>query len=95
MSESFDVAEAKSRFSELLNRAAYGRERFVIRKRGKPVAAIVSTEDLTRLEQPQPEPSGLLGAAGCMADFPEWADIMEEVVRERHERFDERQVDLD
>ena len=44
------VAEAKNRFSDVLRRAEYGGERVVVERHGKPVAAIVSTEDLRRLE---------------------------------------------
>jgi prevent-host-death family protein len=47
----FSVSEAKSAFSEVLNRAAYGRERIVILSRGKPKAAVVSIEDLELLEE--------------------------------------------
>ena len=36
-------------FSELLNRAGYGRERFVLTRRGRGVAALVSIADLERL----------------------------------------------
>jgi prevent-host-death family protein len=86
MSESVDVAEAKSKFSELLNRAAYGKERFLIRKRGRPVGAIVSVADLERLETAaEAESGGLLAAAGTLADFDDWADIMDEVVRDRQD----------
>lgn len=44
------VAEAKNRFSDVLRRAEYGGERVIVQRHGKPVAAIVSTEDLRRLE---------------------------------------------
>jgi prevent-host-death family protein len=44
------VAEAKNRFSDVLRRAEYGGERVIVERHGKPVAAIVSTEDLRRLE---------------------------------------------
>lgn len=44
------VAEAKNRFSDVLRRAEYGGERIVVERHGKPVAAIVSTDDLRRLE---------------------------------------------
>jgi len=44
------VAEAKNRFSDVLRRAEYGGERVIVARHGKPVAAIVSTEDLRRLE---------------------------------------------
>ena len=44
------VAEAKNRFSDLLRRAEYAGERVVVHRHGKPVAAIVSTQDLERLQ---------------------------------------------
>ena len=47
------VHEAKTRLSEYLNRAAYRGERILVERHGKPVAALVSVEDLRRLEEPQ------------------------------------------
>src|SRR5262245_7687239 len=44
------VAEAKNRFSDVLRRAEYGGQRVIVERHGKPVAAIVSTDDLRRLE---------------------------------------------
>jgi prevent-host-death family protein len=44
------VADAKNHFSDVLRRAEYGGERVIVERHGKPVAAIVSTEDLRRLE---------------------------------------------
>lgn len=48
--ETINVAEAKSRFSELISRAATG-ERFIIQRRERPVAALIGTTDLERLER--------------------------------------------
>jgi prevent-host-death family protein len=45
------VSEMKDTLSEVLNRAAYGRERIVIASRGKPKAAVISVEDLQLLEE--------------------------------------------
>ncbi len=45
-----NVTEARKKFLELLNRAEYGKERIRIERHGKPVAAIISYEDLNRLE---------------------------------------------
>lgn len=42
--------EARDGFAETLNRVAYGRARVLVQRRGKPVAAIVSIEDLQTLE---------------------------------------------
>ena len=43
------VADAKKNLSALMSRASINNERFLIQRRGKPVAALVSTEDLARL----------------------------------------------
>lgn len=48
--ETINVAEAKSRFSELISRAAAG-ERFIIQRRERPVAALIGTTELERLER--------------------------------------------
>jgi prevent-host-death family protein len=45
------VSEMKDTLSEVLNRAAYGRERIVIASRGKPKAAVISLDDLELLEE--------------------------------------------
>lgn len=45
------TSEARDEFSEILNRVAYGRERVVIRRRGKDLAAVIPIEDLRRLER--------------------------------------------
>ena len=52
------VADAKRNLSELTSRAAYNNERFLIQRRGKPTAALVSIEDLARLEKEPVAPSG-------------------------------------
>src|SRR5438477_11962788 len=44
------VAQAKNHFSDVLRRAQYGGERVIVERHGKPVAAIVSTDDLRQLE---------------------------------------------
>jgi prevent-host-death family protein len=48
--ETINVAEAKSRFSELISRAASG-ERFIIQRRERPVAALIGATELERLER--------------------------------------------
>jgi prevent-host-death family protein len=48
--ETIKVAEAKSRFSELISRAATG-ERFIIQRRERPVAALIGAAELERLER--------------------------------------------
>ncbi len=43
--------DARDALSELLNRAAYGKERLVLTRRGKPLAALVPLEDLELIEE--------------------------------------------
>jgi prevent-host-death family protein len=45
------TAEARKNMAELLNRAAYGGERFVVTRHGKELVAIVPVADATILER--------------------------------------------
>ena len=64
------VAAAKSRLSELIAKSSYAKERFVITRRNKPVAALVSLEDLKLIEQNE-ERQGLASIAGKWKGFEE------------------------
>lgn len=48
--QSIRIAEAKARFSDLVSRVAAG-ERFMIRRRERDVAVLLSPADLERLER--------------------------------------------
>jgi prevent-host-death family protein len=45
--------EAKEEFSELINRVTHNKERIVLTRRGKEIAAIISFEDFQDLQQTQ------------------------------------------
>ena len=45
------TVKARESFSEVINRSAYGKERIVLTRRGKKVAAVVPVEDLNLLEE--------------------------------------------
>jgi prevent-host-death family protein len=45
------TAEARNEFSEIINRASFGKERIVLTRRGKELAAVVPMEDLELLER--------------------------------------------
>lgn len=49
--ENISAAEARKQLAELLSRAAYGKERFVLTRHGKEMGAIVPVEDLDLLER--------------------------------------------
>jgi prevent-host-death family protein len=44
------IAEARDQFSEAINRAAYGKERIFVTRRGRRLAVIVPVEDIEALE---------------------------------------------
>ena len=46
-----NVSKARSEFPELVNRAAYGKERTIVSRRGKDMAAVIPMEDLHLLER--------------------------------------------
>jgi prevent-host-death family protein len=50
MAEVFPLTSARARLGELVKRARYGRERLVITEHGRPVAAIVSVDELAELQ---------------------------------------------
>lgn len=45
------IVEARANLSDALNKVAYSGERIVLKRHGKPAAAIVSVEDLELLEE--------------------------------------------
>ncbi len=94
MENVLSVANAKKHLSEIMSRVAYNNERFLIERRGKPMAALVSAEDLARLEQEPKAGQGLMSAVGACADFDEWDEMIEEIYRQR-EQAQDRDVSLD
>jgi prevent-host-death family protein len=70
------VAEAKKHFSELLGRVAYGGERIVISKRGRPMAILVPPA------QPKAERS-LGGIEGWLEEDDPFFETMDQIVRNR------------
>ena len=45
------ASKVRDDFADTLNRVAYGRERIVLRRRGKDLAALVPIEDLALIEK--------------------------------------------
>ena len=46
-----NVSKAREEFPDLVNRAAYGKERTLVSRRGKDLAAVIPIEDLRLLER--------------------------------------------
>jgi prevent-host-death family protein len=77
-SKHVSVAEVKATLSEQIREAEHGRT-VVITRRGRPVAALVSADELQRLRRLQsagPE-AGLASIAGGWTDSEELADLLE------------------
>ncbi|MFO8073024.1 MAG: type II toxin-antitoxin system prevent-host-death family antitoxin [Polyangia bacterium] len=70
------AAEAKRRLADYLSRSSHGQCRVVVTRRGRPLAAIVSIEDLQDLEQLEKR-RGLASVAGKWRGFAEIAADIE------------------
>src|SRR5712691_1053220 len=49
--QTLDATTARDEFSDMLNRAAYGKERVILTRRGRELAAVVPIEDVRLLEE--------------------------------------------
>lgn len=91
--QSISVANVKSHLSEIIAKSAHGHERFIITRRDKPVAAIVSLDDLKILEQYQ-ERQGLAAVASSWPDFEEVAEAVVDLREHRQQGGEGRNVSL-
>lgn len=87
------IAEAKSHISELIAKSQHSQKRFVLTRRDKPVAAIVSLEDLQWLEQRE-ERKGLASIATQWLGFEEVAEHLENLNNLRNQGGMGRDVSL-
>ena len=51
MFNKISTADARKKFANIINRVAYGKESFILTRRGEPLAAIVSIDDLKLLQE--------------------------------------------
>lgn len=99
MTEKIKVTEAKAHLSALMSRVGYGKERFVIERRGRPLAALVGIEDLERLEKElsntASRPLGAIALVGAWGEAEErdLDAVLDEIYAER-ERDTGRPEDL-
>lgn len=94
------AAQAKAQLSALVAEVAYGKQRVIIERRGKPLAALVSIGDLDHLEKCQVTPTPrhwaleLVGAWGDIMSNREIDEMVEHIYAEREKDFG-RPVNLD
>jgi len=92
MTEGLGVAEAKRRFSELVDRVDAG-EQFLILRRGKPAVALVSpAADAARA--PAERPIGLAAVAGALADWDDLDRFVQEIYAARGQSRDRQPPEL-
>lgn len=81
------IGQVKRDISELVNRVAFGNERIVLTSRGKPKAAIVSLEDLARLQEEKRERR--------VEEWDAWLTGNERLTHVIRERRQGREIDVD
>jgi len=92
MLKDVSIAEAKSKFSEIIARTIYAGERFIVRRRGKPVAAIVGIDDFKKIQltNSSEDTGTLLAAAEAWADFKDLDRVIEDIYRSRRKSTDRK-----
>lgn len=90
--ESFGTAEAKRRFSELVDRVGEG-ERFLVSRRGRPAVALVPPR-AELFEPPGRAPSGLAALAGALAGWDDLEQTVAEIYAARRGSADRPAPDL-
>lgn len=76
------VNEARAHFSDVLARVAYGGERVIIQRRGRPFAALISIDDLRKLEALESEAE--TRKAARVKALAAAAAVREQILAERH-----------
>ena len=51
MERAIGMAEAKSKFADLVAQVVYGGKRFVLQRRGRPMAVLIGVEEFERLKE--------------------------------------------
>jgi len=89
MDNVFTLTEAKSRFSEIINRIIYRKERIVVTKNGKKVAMLIPVDENSLVEA-----EGLIQAQGALADMDDCIDEMVQSIYAARKAEKGREVDL-
>lgn len=101
MAAMLDTHEFKAKLSEYLGRVAFGRERFLVTRRGKPIAAIVSVDDLKQLERMQAAKSSeseklrqhpIMQVYGAWADRDDLDDLVAEIYADREKSITDTKI---
>ena len=83
------LTEAKAKFSELVNRIIYNKEKIYISKKGKNVAVLAPLDEVEDHKK-----EGLILAKQGLADLGDEIDMMEKYIYEAREKEMSREVDI-
>ncbi len=92
MTDTLGVAEAKRRFSELVDRVKMG-ERIVVCRRGRPAVALVPPGEVVA-RAGEAAPAGLASVAGALADWEDLDEVVSEIYVARRKAKDRPAPDL-
>ncbi|PSQ70779.1 MAG: prevent-host-death family protein [Bacteroidetes bacterium QH_8_67_23] len=81
---SVSTTDARSRFPDVVDRAAHDKERVILTRRGEAVAAVVSLDDIEALE-----------AVEDRLDLEMAREALEEAEGKEHVRWDDLKRELD
>lgn len=82
---SYNVAEAKRHFRELIDRVSDG-ERILIARRGTPVMALIPPDEVNSAYPSRPV--GLAAVAGALSDWQGLEDLVSEIYAARDQATD-------
>lgn len=87
MHRTIGVAEVKRNFSEVVSEVSKMGEHFIIERKGKPMAAMVSIKELEIIEKQKAQETkkGLLAALGAWEDFKDLDKVIKHIYKKRGE----------
>ena len=87
MHQIYSLTEAKSKFSEIINRVLFRKEKFTITKKGKAVAVITPFDE-------EPGGEGLIRAKGALAQMDRYIEEMVKGIYQARSEETDRKVNL-
>jgi prevent-host-death family protein len=90
MHQIYSLTEAKSKFSEIINRVLFRKEKFTITKKGKAVAVVAPFDEEPGAESGE----GLIRAKGSLAQIDRLIDEMVEGIYQARSEETDRKVNL-
>lgn len=90
MTHTYTLTEAKAKFSELISRVHFSKEKFTITRKGKPVALVSPISETVTDEGKE----GLILAKGVLKDLDDDMDELIETIYKNREEALDRKVNI-